>query len=298
MATTTNVSSEFNGVAAGEIFVQAFKKADTIGKRMITPLPNVIGSAFLPKLSYSADLALVQCGWNPTGTVGLTDKEITTKHYQIQHELCKKDFAQTFQALNAGFFSAATEDVPADIKEAILLAMINNAGAKLDVQIWQGNNSGSQMNGLLTQFAADSTVIDISGSAVSSSNVVASFDAVYAAVPAEVEDEIVFAVSKNVATAYKQAQASMGLNTTVGAKELDYLGARIESIGGLPANTIVAYRVANLAFATGIESDLNNVRVVDHDAVALDGQVRTDMQFLAGVGYSFGSEIVWSRVIA
>lgn len=298
MATTTNVSSQFNGVAAGEIFVQAFKKADTIGKQMITVLPNVIGSAFLPKLSYTADLALAACGWNPTGTVDLTDKEITTKHYQIQHELCKKDFAQTFQALNAGFFSATTEDVPADIKEAILLAMIENAGAKLDVQIWQGNATGSQMNGLLTQFAADSAVIDVSGSAVTVANVTGSFEAVYAAVPAEVEDEIVFAVSKNVATAYKQAQAKMGLNTTVGAKEMDYLGIRVESIGGLPANTIVAYRVKNVAFATGLESDLNNVRVVDHDAVALDGQVRTDMQFLAGVGYSFGAEIVWSRVIA
>lgn len=297
MATSVTVNSLFTGVQAGEIFVQAFKKADTIGKGMITVLPNVIGSAFLPKLSYTAGLALATCGWNPTGTVTLADKTVSTKQYQIQHELCKKDFAQTFQALNAGFFSANTEDVPADIKEAILLAMINNAGSKIDYEIWQGNNVSASFNGFLAQFAADSDVIDVSGSVVTVANVTGSFEAVYNAIPAEVEGEVVFAVSKNVASAYKAAQAKMGLNTTVGNKELDYLGARVESIGGLPSNTIVAYRVANLAFATGIESDMNDVRVVDHDEVSLDGMVRTSMKFNAGVGYSFGAEIVWSRVI-
>lgn len=293
--TTVNVSSEFTGVSAGEILAQAFKKGDTIGKQMITPLVNVIGSAFIPKLTYSADLAVAACGWNPTGTVGLVDKEIVTKQYQIQHELCKKDFAQTFQAQAAGFFSANTEDIPADIKEAIVLNMVANAGAKLDTQIWQGNASGSNMNGFLTQFALDSDVLKLSGSAVTSSNVVGILGDVYATVPAEVEDEVVFAVAKNVASAYKQAQASMGLNSTVGAKELDYLGVRMESIAGLPADTIVAYRIKNLAFATGLESDFSNVRIVDHDAVALDGQVRTEMKFNMGVGYYFGGEIVWYK---
>lgn len=297
MSTTVNVSSEFTGTSAGEILAQAFKKADTIGKQMITVLPNVIGNAFIPKLTYSDDLEAASCGWNPTGTIGLTDKEIVTKQYQIQNELCKKDFAQTFQAQAAGFFSANTEDVPADIKEAILLAMVSNAGAKLDAQIWTGNASGSNMNGLLTQFTADSDVLKLSGSALTSSNVVAALEAVYATVPAEVEDEIVFAVAKNVAAAYKQAQASMGLNSTVGTKELDYLGIRMESLGGLPANSIVAYRIKNVNFATGLESDLSEVRIVDHDAVALDGMVRTAMKFNAGVGYYNGGEIVWYKSI-
>ena len=86
----------------------------------------------------------------------------------------------------------------------------------------------------------------------------------------------------------------MGLNTTVGTKEMDYLGTRLESIGGLPANNIVAYRVKNLGFLTGIESDMNEVRISD-DETRLDGNVRTKITFTAGVGYSFGSEIVYYR---
>lgn len=296
MATTLNVTSGYNGALAGEIFVQAFKKADTIAKGCITVLPNVIGSGFLPKLSYTAGLTAYSCGWNPTGDVDYTDKEVATKKYQIQHELCKDEFHATFQAQAAGLF-AADNDIPATIQDAILLAMVENMGAIVDAQIWQGNGTTNQFAGLLNQFTADTAVVDvIFTGATSKSNVVSRFESILDGVPAEVEDEadLIFVVSKNVAKTYKQAQAEMGLNTTVGAKEMDYLGYRVESIGGLPSDTILAYRVKNVAFLTGLESDMNEVRISD-DAERLDGNVRTKMTFTAGVGYSYGSEIVYGR---
>jgi hypothetical protein len=209
--------------------------------------------------------------------------------------LCKDDFLQTFAAQAAGLFGAS-EDIPSTIQEAILEAIISNLGAKLDAQIWQGDNSTNQMNGLLPQFVADAAVIDVVGTTITKANAVAELDKVYNAVPdaIEGEDDLVIAVSKNVAKAYKQAQASMGQNTTVGDKVLDYIGVRVESIGGLPANTMVAYRVKNVAFATGLESDKNEVRVSD-DTERQDGNIRTTVRFTAGAGYSFGSEVVYYK---
>ena len=296
MATTVNVTSEFKGTLAGEIFVQAFKKADTIAKNCITVIPNVLGSGYLPKLEYSADFVAYACGWNPTGEIDYTDKEVIVKKYLLQHEICKNDFAQTFQAAALGLFGANSE-IPATILDAILEAMIKNMGAKLDFQIWQGNGSANQLSGLLPQFVADATVVDVSGTTITAANVVAELAKVYAAIPEvlDIEDEdLVIVVSKNVAGAYRQAQASMGLNTTVGPKELDYLGMRMESIGGLPSNTILVYRVKNLGILTGFESDFNEVRIAD-DETRLDGIVRTAMAFTAGVGYSFGFEVVYYR---
>ncbi len=295
MATTQSITSEYKGALAGQVFVQAFKKSDTISKNAITVLPNVIGSAMMPKLAYSADFSASACGFDPTGDVDYTEKEIVTKKFKIQHELCKDEFQQTFAAQALNLFGADNE-IPATIQEAILEAIINNLGAKLDFQIWNGDNSTDQMNGLLPQFLADATVIDVVGTTVTKSNVVAEVDKVYNAVPATIEDDedLVIIVSKNVAKAYKQAQASMGLNTTVGNKDLDYIGIRMESIGGLPTNTMVAYRVKNLAFATGLDADRNEVKISD-DESRLDGQVRTSSKFTAGVGYSFGSEVVYYK---
>lgn len=298
MATTQTINSAFNGALAGEIFVQAFKKADTISQGAITVLPNVIGSGYLPKLGYSAALAPYSCGFDPTGTVTYTDKEVATKKYEIKHELCKDEFHQTFQAQQAGLFGAANE-IPATIADAILLAMVNNMGALVDTQIWQGTGVTGSFAGLLAQFVADGDVIDITGTASTVANVQGELSKVYLAIPEEVvqESDIIIAVSPNVARNYKLSQVNNYLvGTPVGDKTLDYIGIPVVSIAGLPSNTILAYRVKNLGFLTGLEADLNNVSIKDMDESDLSGNIRTKIVFSAGVGYSFGNQIVYSRV--
>jgi hypothetical protein len=298
MATTQNINSAFNGALAGEIFVQAFKKADTIGQGAITVLPNVIGSGYLPKLGYSAGLAAYSCGFDPTGTVTYTDKEVATKKYEIKHELCKDEFHQTFQAQQAGLFGAANE-IPATITDAILLAMVNNMGALVDTQIWQGTGVTGSFAGLLAQFVADGDVIDVVGTASTVANVQGALSAVYLAIPEEVvqESDIIIACAPNVARNYKLSQVNNYMvGTPVGDKTLDYIGIPVVSIAGLPSNTILAYRVKNLGFLTGLEADLNNVSIKDMDESDLSGNIRTKIVFSAGVGYSFGSQIVYSRV--
>ena len=298
MATTTTINSQFNGALAGEIFVQAFKKADTINKGGITVLPNVIGSGYLPKLNYSASLAPYSCGFDATGTVTYTDKEVATKKYEIKHELCKDEFHQTFQAQQAGLFGAANE-IPATIADAILLAMVNNMGDLVDTQIWQGTGVTGSFAGLLAQFVADGDVIDIVGTASTVANVQAELSKVYLAIPEEVvgESDIIIAVSPNVARNYKLSQVNNYLvGTPVGDKTLDYIGIPVVSIAGLPSNTILAYRTKNLGFLTGLEADLNNVSIKDMDESDLSGNIRTKIVFSAGVGYSFGNQIVYSRV--
>lgn len=297
MATTQNVNAAFNGALAGEIFVQAFKKADTISQGAITVLPNVIGSGYLPKLTYTAGLAPYSCGFDTTGDVTYTDKEVATKKYEIKHELCKDEFHQTFQAQAAGLFGAANE-IPATIQDAILSAMVNNMGALVDTQIWQGNGATGSFAGLLPQFVADGTVIDITASASTVANVQAELSKVYLAIPEEVvgESDLIIAVSPNVARNYKLSQVNNYMvGSPVGDKTLDYIGVPVISIAGLPANTILAYRVKNIGFLTGLEADLNRVDVLDMDTTDLSGNIRTRIVFSAGVGYSFGNQIVYSR---
>lgn len=297
MATTQTINSAFNGALAGEIFVQAFKKADTIGQGAITVLPNVIGSGYLPKLGYSAGLAAYSCGFDPTGTVTYTDKEVATKKYEIKHELCKDEFHQTFQAQQAGLFGAANE-IPATITDAILLAMVNNMGALVDTQIWQGTGITGSFAGLLAQFVADGDVVDVVGTASTVANVQAALSAVYLAIPETVvqESDIIIACAPNVARNYKLSQVgNYMVGTPVGDKTLDYIGIPVVSIAGLPSNAILAYRVKNIGFLTGLEADLNNVSIKDMDESDLSGNIRTKIVFSAGVGYSFGNEIVYSR---
>ncbi len=295
MATSTNVSTQFNGALAGNLFVEAFKKSDTIDKGMITVIPNVISSGHLPVLTYSSDLALYSCGWNPTGEINYTEKEIVTKKYVISHELCKEDFAATYMAQSMGLFNADAE-IPSNLQEAILDGMVSRLGQTIDREIWQGDSSTASFSGLEAQFTADSTVIDVSATAsITPTNVVSQIAAVYNVIPAGIEDDedLVIGVSANIAKAYKQALAAQYTGSLQGDKELDYLGTKLVRINGLSSNKMVAYRTRNVGFLTGVENEINEVKVSDTSDTLLDGMVRTKIVFNAGVGYSLGSEIVY-----
>jgi hypothetical protein len=290
MATQVSINSGYAGALAGEIFVQAFKKSDTIAKNAITLLPNNIGTGFLPKLEYAADFQDYACGFTPEGDVDYTDVEVTLKKLKIEHELCKDEFHQTFQAQAQGLFGAANE-IPADITSAILLAIVENLGAKVDNYIWNRPTLG-----LIDKMkATGSGVIEVQNSAITKSNVVVEIEKAYDAIKDEVMDDedLVMVTSKKVLKLYKQAVAAQGLNTTVVDKELDFLGLRMESIGAITGDQIFIYRVKNLGFLTGLEADLNNVTVKDMDESDLSGTIRTKVVLEIGVGFSFGDEIVF-----
>jgi hypothetical protein len=297
MATSTNVSTGFTGVLAGELILQAFKQADTIAKQAITVLPNIVASGYLPRLSYSAGLSTAQCGFLPTGNIDYVEKEIPTKKFQIHHEICKADFESTFLAQAAGLVSAHSE-IPSTLQEAILKLMLDNLAEIIDAEIWQGTNTSTSFNGLLGQFDSDAAVIAISGSAVNKTNVLVELEKVFEAIPAQIEDEddLIWIVSRDVAKSYRQNQAAQGLNTTADDYSLDYLGHQLLSIKGLPSSTMVVYRRKNLGYLTGLESNSNEVKVVDMDDTDMSGNIRTKIVFNAGVGYSFGNEIVFSKI--
>lgn len=288
MATTQNINSAYVGGLAKEILVEAFKKSDTIEKNAITVLPNNIGTGYLPRLEYGADLQDYSCGFDPAGTVDYEDVSVTLKKFKIDHELCKDEFRQTFQAQAAGLFGA-NSDIPASIQDAILLAIINNLGAKVDDFIWNSTTTG-----LVDKIGADAASIGLTASTVTKSNVVDELAKVYDAVPEEIieSDDLVIVCSPKISRLYKQNQADQGLNTTVGDKPLDYLGVPIKSIGALSGDVMYSYRVKNVGFLTGLENDLNRVDVKDMDESDLSGTIRTKVVLEMGVGFSFGSEIV------
>ena len=66
------------------------------------------------------------------------------------------------------------------------------------------------------------------------------------------------------------------------------------SIAGLPSNTILAYRVKNIGFLTGLEADLNNVSVKDMTRVTYQetSELKSCSQQVLG---HLVPEIVYSR---
>lgn len=297
MATTQTVNSNYEGAYAGALLVEAFKLADTINKNAITVIPNVIGEGNLPGLQLTGEWAARACGWDPQGEVEYTEKSIPTKQYQLQIELCKNDYRSTFLAQQMNLFGNS-EDIPANLEAAILDGLVKHFGQTLDSNIWNLETDTNNFSGLIEQFDADTDIEDITATtaSITADNVIDELQKMYDALPGELEDhpDLVWVVSADIAKAYKLAQAKqISIGNIVGDKELDYLGHKLIRIDGLPSKTMVAYRRTNLGLLTGVENELNEVRLIDTDATTGDGNVRILMRWNLGVGYTFSHEIFY-----
>ena len=157
--------------------------------------------------------------------------------------------------------------------------------------------------------AVDGTVNDVTGTTITSTNVIAEMgaivDSAVANAPAILgQEDLTLYVSTNVAQAYIRALG--GFAATIGANGVDNKGTQwynggalsFEGISifvakGFDNNKMVLTPKSNLYFGTGILNDQNEVRVIDTSETLGDQNIRVIMRFTAGVQHVFGGDIVY-----
>jgi hypothetical protein len=296
MATSITVNSNYNGEVAGEIVGKAFKEADTIAKGLVTVLPNIPVKTSIRKIDYGNGRQDFSCGFTPAGSVTLNEVVLEPKKIKNEAEICKEDFRNVWDTATMGF-SAHNDNMPKDEEQALLVEILADTAEATDANIWTGDaTEDGQFDGFIPLWLADATVIDVTATPITASNVVAEMQKVTNAVPIALrrKTDLVFAISPDVAHFYNNALITAGINNGLGGQGQDlYLGMyKLEIINGLPANTMTIYQKKNLYFGTGLLSDHNEVRIKDMDETDLSGTVRYKMVYTAGVQYVRGNEIV------
>lgn len=299
MATTLNVTTNFVGKEAGEYIAEMIKQANTISDNLVTVLPNVVSPQWVRKIESATGFVDYACGWAPAGSVTLSEKELAPKKIKWDSEFCKEDFRQLWTAQEMGF-SAHNDNLPATEQAAMLLDMGKRIARKVDVDIWEGDNSTGRFNGLIPQLLLDATVIDVATPvAITSANVEAELAKFIDTVPDAVigAPDLVLGVSTNVLRALKKIQGSLARanGTFINPSEYDFNGYTLTEIKALNANTMVAYAKSNVTFVTGLLADHNEIKIKDMDETDLSGTVRTKVVFTGAIGYAYGAEIVLYR---
>jgi hypothetical protein len=299
MATTLNVTTNYVGEVAGEYIGEMIKEANTVSQNLVTILPNVVSSTFVRKIQTTEGFVDYACGWNPQGSITLSERELTPKKIKWDTELCKEEFRQLWTASQMGF-SAHNNSLPQTEQAAILLDMGKKIARKIDIDIWEGLGTTGDLNGLIPQFLADGTVIDVATPvAINKGNVEVEIESFIDAIPDAVIGSagLVMGVSTNVLRALKMLYGQQSRNNGIFLKpnEFDFNGYTLTEIKGLNANTMVGYDKNQVFFGTGLLADHNEIKVKDMDESDLSGQIRMKVVLTGGVQYAYGSEIVLYR---
>lgn len=305
MATTTSITTTYAGEFAKKYISAALLSSNTIENGGIEVRPNVKYKEVIQRIATDGIVKNATCDFDPTSTVTLTERVITPEEFQVNLQLCKKDFHSTWQSIEMGM--SAFDTLPKSFADYLIAHVAAKVAENNEVSIWRGvNATAGQFDGFVTLATADSNVIDVVGTTITASNVIAELGKVVDAIPAALygKEDLYIYVSQNVARAYVRAlggfgASGLGANGTnaMGTQwfnngSLTFDGVKLFVANGLANNYMMAAQKSNLYFGTGLLADQNEVKVIDMADIDGSQNVRVVMRFTAAVQYGIGSEIV------
>lgn len=320
-ATQPEISnSTYAGEAASGYIAAALLSANTLDKKLVTIMPNVKFKSVIQKLALSSLISDASCDFNASATASISERVLTPDEFQVNLQLCKQEFVDSWNALQLGF--SAFDEIPRSFNDYLVSYVAGNVAQAVEQSIWQGNGAtNGQFDGFEKLFSASVAVggatdvlparttggssAIISGS-VTVANVISKLQSVVETIPNAVygKQDLVIYVGTKIAKAYQLATAgetsaaTYGANGyqnqfTIGAKPLNFNGIDLVLCPGMSDDKIAAAQKSNLFFGTGLLSDHNEVRVLD--MANLDGSqnYRIIMRYTAGVQFGVGQDIVY-----
>ena len=307
MATTTSITTTYAGEFAGKYISAALLSGSTIANGGIEVKPNIAFKEVIKRIATDAIVKNATCDFDATSTVTLTERIITPEEFQVNLQLCKKDFRSDWEAIQMGY--SAFDTLPPSFADFLLSHVVAKVAEKTEQNIWKGVTANAgEFDGFQTLATADATVIDVAGvsGGVTATNVVAELGKIVDAIPAALygKEDLYLYVSQSIARDYVRALGGFGASG-LGANgtnaqgtqwfnngSLSFDGVKIFVCNGMTNDFAIAAQKSNLYFGTGLLSDLNEVQVIDLADIDGSQNVRVVMRFTAAVQYGVGAEIV------
>ena len=297
MATTTSITTTYAGEFAGEYIAAALLSGVTLSQGGVSIKPNIKFKEVIKKLSMNDILKDASCDFNPTSNVTLTERILQPEEFQVNLQLCKKDFRQDWDAQSMGF--SQYDNLPKKFSDFLIAQVAAKVAQKVEQNIWQGATANNgEFNGFQALLAADGDVVDVAavGGGLTSGNIIAELSKVVDAIPSAVygKEDVNIYIPSSAAKLYVQAQAALGYRElyNVGKTEMNFQGIPLFTAPGLGDNKMVAAESSNLFFGTGLLNDWQEVKLIDMADIDGSQNVRVVLRGSAGVQHGNGSDIV------
>ena len=308
MATTTSLTTTYAGQHSGMWVKAALLSGNTLANGGMTIMPNIAYKAVINKLSTDGLLANASCDFSATSTVTITERTLTLENFQVNLQLCKKDYITSWQSEEMGY--SANKVLAKSFADYLLAFVVEKGAAAIETSIWNGvNATDGQVAGIMTLLTTDAalpTANEVAGTTLSSSNILAELEKVYNAIPSAVygKEDLKIYVSQAAAKYYVTAlggfgASGLGSNGTDNKGmqwytngSLTYGGIPLFVANGLTANQMLVAQTSNLFFGCGLLNDANEVRFIDTAETLGDDNVRIVLRAGYAVNYHSVSDLV------
>lgn len=283
-----------------EILVKSFGLVGTGTRARIGLQTGIKKNAYLNYLDLSAVFQDgSDCSFNPLDSITLSQREINTAAIKVDGQICPETllgkYAEYLVRINA-----TENDLP--FEQYIVEALVGQINKGIERLIWQGNTGGSPadpINGFLTQFAADNSVI--TATLTSIADAYTAVKTVYFAMPDETlergglifVDPAIFRALLNDLVVLNYYHYDMGNGNP---EEILLPGTDVKvvkTLGLVNTNIIVGTFGDNLVYGCDMEND--------HEDIDLwwsqdDRVFKYQVKWNSGVAYHFPDQVVVGRM--
>lgn len=305
MPTTTNITTTYAGQDSKLWVKAALLSGNTLANGGMTIVPNIAYKTTMHKLSTDSLLKDATCDFTALSTVTLSERSLTLEPFQVNLQLCKKDFLATWEAEEMGL--SANKVLAKSFVDYFLAYITEKVAESVEVSIWRGaNGTSGQIDGIATLLAADAalpTAQEVAGSSAISAaaTVITELGKIVDNIPAALygSPDLKIYIPQGVAKAYVRALGGFSVaatsNNGVEAKGTQWYngqGLTFEGIplfvaNGLAANTAIAAETSNLFFGCGLLNDTNEIKLLDMSDI--DGSMNVRFVLRAGMAVNYHS---------
>lgn len=307
------ITTSYEGQYLGQIISAALLSGDTIEKGGITVKPNVKYKEVVKKLDTTGIVTDATCDFTVTADqVTLSERILQVEPFNVNLQLCKKDFLSDYLALEMG--NSAYKNLPSSFADYIMAHVAAKVAEKVEQNIWGGVNANAgEFDGLTVLAAADADVNDVPGvtaTAFTADNIIGELGKVVDAIPAAVygKEDLHLYLPTVAFQKYVRALGGFGAITGTGGGAngvdnrgslwydnggLTFEGIKVFKAPGMPSDHIVAAEKSNLFFGTALLEDMGQTSAKVLDMAQLDGSdnVRIVLRFQAGVQYGVSGDL-------
>ena len=298
--------STYNGQAAGKYISAALLSAPTIENGGVTVLENVKYKEVLQTLDTNTLLTDATCDFDDTRTVTMGESVLTVKDMQVNLQLCRSQFHNSWSAAEMG--ASAFADIPASFEDYLLGYVASKVAASNETLLWSGVAGANAYDGIVTLLNAAGlpAAQDIAKVASTAANVIDQMGAVISAIPTTVygTEDLKLYVSSNIARNYVRALGGFSVAATSNAGTdnkgtqwytngaLSFDGIPVFVANGLADDNMVAAQTSNLYFGTSLLSDHQEAAVIPVHLYDGSDNVRIVMRMSCGAQVGIANDCV------
>ena len=294
---TINVTSSYAGDALRGYILAAILGGETLSTAGISVESNIPFKKVVKKLGVGDIVQAGSCSFNPTSGATITEAVLEPQPIKINEEICFSDIVNTWDDNSV--------NLAADLQTALTDAYVGAMAKAVETMIWQSDVSATGTT-TLNLFDGYEKILSgstqgVTGTTLTVSNIVTELNKVYAALPSAVakkpKADLVIFMSHKAYTLYEMNLAAQGINTTVNTGVASNIyGIEIKPVSGLSNdNILVMGEKANFYVGTNLNSDFNEIKIIDMRQTTGDDSVRFILKGKLDVAVAYPAEVVFYK---